>query len=457
MAAPEKRSKILPARGSYQSLLQGLSELLDGEICYAVDQDRHYQKEGGNLVAVGASKEQGAKADAALPASGGSITGALNFNVTTGVDQVTSLTQVLGFNANGYNLNINGNSRIKITTVSVPAGATTVDQEVFVLGEDTTPRSDITEIDITPSVQIKGKGDWSKFLIASEYSVQEGITDPATLYIGSGTIDDPSYPGTGGLDYDQGPNTTGKIEFVSGNYGHLVECAGIESRVLGVEAAGGDYDLPVADIVFSTAGAAPPVQGIRYTSKMVLTPEGDILLGEYSGNYLEDDSGVNIAVYGNGIINLKRYNSVDQLQKSLLPQVPQNGDIAYINGRICWYNDTDQWVTPKELQEVPLNASGAPRNYEDISGLITETNFGPNIQNQYSVAIYEEDGSPNFGGSIFYSTDENGQVIEDSITFSNDIASTYMTDVRYYFEGATYQGEKGKASFTIKRVYDSHL
>jgi hypothetical protein len=38
---------------------------LDGEICYAVDQDRHYQNEGGTLVAVAATKAQGILADSA--------------------------------------------------------------------------------------------------------------------------------------------------------------------------------------------------------------------------------------------------------------------------------------------------------------------------------------------------------------------------------------------------------
>lgn len=66
MPVPAVRNKILPARGNYADLLAGFSSLLDGEICYAIDQDRHYQKEGLNLVAVGASKEQGALADTAL-------------------------------------------------------------------------------------------------------------------------------------------------------------------------------------------------------------------------------------------------------------------------------------------------------------------------------------------------------------------------------------------------------
>jgi len=66
VTTPAVRSKILPARGQYANLLASLDDLLEGEICYAVDEDRYYQKENGVLQATGASNAQGAKADTAL-------------------------------------------------------------------------------------------------------------------------------------------------------------------------------------------------------------------------------------------------------------------------------------------------------------------------------------------------------------------------------------------------------
>lgn len=66
MAAPNPRSKLLPARGNKADLEFLVEDILEGEMCYAYDEDRYYQKEGGLLVAVGASKEQGIKADTAL-------------------------------------------------------------------------------------------------------------------------------------------------------------------------------------------------------------------------------------------------------------------------------------------------------------------------------------------------------------------------------------------------------
>ena len=66
MAAPNPRSKLLPARGNLADLEFLVEDLLEGEMCYAYDLDQYYQKEAGLLVAVGASKAQGAKADSAL-------------------------------------------------------------------------------------------------------------------------------------------------------------------------------------------------------------------------------------------------------------------------------------------------------------------------------------------------------------------------------------------------------
>lgn len=54
---------IKPLRGTYAALLANIADIEDGEICYAVDQDQHYQNESGTLVAVAASKAQGTLAD----------------------------------------------------------------------------------------------------------------------------------------------------------------------------------------------------------------------------------------------------------------------------------------------------------------------------------------------------------------------------------------------------------
>jgi len=66
MPVPDPRNKILPARGNISTLQTNVSSLDEGEICYALDEDQYYQKEGGVLVSVGATKAQGILADSAL-------------------------------------------------------------------------------------------------------------------------------------------------------------------------------------------------------------------------------------------------------------------------------------------------------------------------------------------------------------------------------------------------------
>ncbi|WGL30535.1 chaperone of endosialidase [Synechococcus phage S-CRES1] len=66
MPVPSPRNKILPARGNFSDLSTNVASLLDGEICYAIDQDQYYQNEGGTLVSVGATKAQGLLADSAI-------------------------------------------------------------------------------------------------------------------------------------------------------------------------------------------------------------------------------------------------------------------------------------------------------------------------------------------------------------------------------------------------------
>lgn len=66
MPVPSPRNKILPVRGNIASLNAALADLLEGEICYAFDEDQYYQKEGGVLVPVGATKAQGLLADSAI-------------------------------------------------------------------------------------------------------------------------------------------------------------------------------------------------------------------------------------------------------------------------------------------------------------------------------------------------------------------------------------------------------
>ena len=58
MPVPSPRNPIRPARGNYVDLAGNISQLYDGEMCYAIDEDQMYMNEGGTLVPVGVQLNQ---------------------------------------------------------------------------------------------------------------------------------------------------------------------------------------------------------------------------------------------------------------------------------------------------------------------------------------------------------------------------------------------------------------
>ena len=62
MPAPSIRNPIRPARGTFADLSTNVANLYEGELCYAIDQDRLYVLEDGVLVAIGAGAVVGSDA-----------------------------------------------------------------------------------------------------------------------------------------------------------------------------------------------------------------------------------------------------------------------------------------------------------------------------------------------------------------------------------------------------------
>lgn len=50
MTTPTTRTPVRIARGTYSNLLSSITDILEGEICYATDQDILYVKEGSSLL-----------------------------------------------------------------------------------------------------------------------------------------------------------------------------------------------------------------------------------------------------------------------------------------------------------------------------------------------------------------------------------------------------------------------
>jgi hypothetical protein len=73
MPTPSNRTPLRVARGTYSNLNSSVSDIQEGEICYATDQDKLYVKEGGSLVSTQA--DVATKANIASPTFTGTPAG----------------------------------------------------------------------------------------------------------------------------------------------------------------------------------------------------------------------------------------------------------------------------------------------------------------------------------------------------------------------------------------------
>jgi len=74
MPTPSNRTPVRVARGTYSNLNSSVSDIQEGEICYATDQDKLYVKEGSNLVDATPATDITGKADIASPTFTGTVT-----------------------------------------------------------------------------------------------------------------------------------------------------------------------------------------------------------------------------------------------------------------------------------------------------------------------------------------------------------------------------------------------
>ena len=113
MPTPTNRTPLRVARGTYSNLNSSLSDIQEGEICYATDQDKLYVKEGSSLVSTQAVVDP----DTAVTDVAQTFTAAQRGTITT----LTSGTTVTpDFAAsNNYTLTLGHN-----TTIANPTNLT---------------------------------------------------------------------------------------------------------------------------------------------------------------------------------------------------------------------------------------------------------------------------------------------------------------------------------------------
>ena len=106
MPTPATRTPLRVARGTYSNLNSSVSDIQEGEICYATDQDKLYVKEGSSLVSTQATVDP----DTAVTDVAQTFTAAQRGAITTLTDGATVTPDFAA--SNNYTLTLGGNRTI---------------------------------------------------------------------------------------------------------------------------------------------------------------------------------------------------------------------------------------------------------------------------------------------------------------------------------------------------------
>jgi hypothetical protein len=88
MPVPSPRNKILPVRGNIATLQSNVASLLEGEICYALDENKFYVKESGVLVEAGGGGATGTGSNRVFHENDQTVTA--DYTLTSGKNAMTA-------------------------------------------------------------------------------------------------------------------------------------------------------------------------------------------------------------------------------------------------------------------------------------------------------------------------------------------------------------------------------
>ena len=127
MPTPTNRTPLRIARGTYANLNGSVSDIQEGEICYATDQDKLYVKEGAALV----STQANVPASIAVTNAAQTFTAAQRGTITTLTDAATVTPDFAV--TNNYKIELGGNR-----TLANPTNLTAGQSGVLIISQDST-------------------------------------------------------------------------------------------------------------------------------------------------------------------------------------------------------------------------------------------------------------------------------------------------------------------------------
>lgn len=127
MPTPTNRTPLRIARGTYTNLNGSVSDIQEGEICYATDQDKLYVKEGAALV----STQANVPTSIAVTNAAQTFTAAQRGTITTLTDGATVTPDFAV--TNNYKIELGGNR-----TLANPTNLTAGQSGVIVISQDST-------------------------------------------------------------------------------------------------------------------------------------------------------------------------------------------------------------------------------------------------------------------------------------------------------------------------------
>ena len=134
MPTPSTRTPVRVARGTYSNLNSSISDLQEGEICYATDQDKLYVVESSALVSTQAVVDP----DTAVTDTAQTFTAAQRGSVTTLTDGATITPDFAA--SNNFTLTLAGTGR----TLANPTNVTAGQSGVIAINQDGTGSRTIT-------------------------------------------------------------------------------------------------------------------------------------------------------------------------------------------------------------------------------------------------------------------------------------------------------------------------